>query len=198
MTHSLHRKGKFEDLRSDYIVLACLTKGINRESLEGRKKIIRIAEILNNNNPVNIIPKFTWKASPVITAVYSDINNIKRILQILKKEDLGISIVVSGLISEVEKVLHDIGLKVHTAHLSLGTFGKKELLPAKESVLEVTTMCGHHCISPQSVDHYIKQIKEGKITIEKATEKLANPCICGIFNKKRAEEILKKILNLNL
>ncbi|MFX1411706.1 MAG: hypothetical protein ACFFA6_15250 [Promethearchaeota archaeon] len=198
MTHSLHRKGSIKDLKNDYVVLACLAKGINREIPEGRKKMIRIAEILKENNPVNIIPKFTWKISPVITAVYSDINIIKKILKTLKKEDLGISIVVSGLISEIQDILHNIDLKIHTAHLSLGTFGNKKLLPVRESVLEVTTMCGHHCISPQSVDHYIKQIKQGKVTVEKAIERLAKPCICGIFNKKRTEEILKKIINLEL
>jgi len=54
-------------------------------------------------------------------------------------------------------------------------------------------MCGHHCISPQSVENYVNLIKKGKISVERAAEKLAKPCVCGIFNPKRAERILKKL-----
>jgi len=65
-------------------------------------------------------------------------------------------------------------------------------LPSEE-IIELTTMCGHHCISPQSVENYVNLIKIGKITVEKATENLAKPCVCGIFNPKRAKMILKKL-----
>ena len=54
-------------------------------------------------------------------------------------------------------------------------------------------MCGHHCVSPQSVENYVHLIKIGKISVEKAAKKLAQPCVCGIFNPKRAEMILKKL-----
>lgn len=71
-------------------------------------------------------------------------------------------------------------------------FGKKNLLP-DDKILEITSMCGHHCVSPQSVKHYIDLINKDKISIEKAAQKLAKPCICGIFNTKRATEILKDL-----
>ena len=109
-----------------------------------------------------------------------------------KKEDSGISIVISGLISEIQRAIEEVGLSMHTVHFSLGTFGKKELLPT-EKVLEITTSCGHHCISAQSVEHYVDLIKKGKISIERAAEKLAKPCVCGISNTKRYVEILKEL-----
>lgn len=128
----------------------------------------------------------------MITAVYDNIETVKEIIKILKEEDIGISIVVSGLVSEIKQTVEEVGLNIHTVHLSLGIFGKKELLPSKK-VLEVTTTCGHHCISPQSIKHYSKLVKNEKITVEKAAEKLAEPCMCGIFNISKAISILNEL-----
>lgn len=194
MTHSLHRVGSIDDLREDFVILAMLAAGINDKYPDSRQKLIRIAEILNQHNPTNIMPNVAWEISPVITAVFTDINTIKQIIQTLKREDLGVSIVISGLISEIKEAVEEIGLNMHTVHLSLGTFGKKELLPS-EKILEITTMCGHHCTSQQSIEYYIDLIKEGKITVEKAAKKLARPCICGIFNISRATKILSELVN---
>ncbi|MFX1572446.1 MAG: hypothetical protein ACFFB0_06830 [Promethearchaeota archaeon] len=195
MTHSLHRKGNIEDLRGDFVILAMLASGINDKYPDSRQKLIKIAEILKQYNPTNIMPEVGWKVSPTITATFTDIETVKEVLKILKKEDFGISIVVSGLISEIEKVVKEVGLSLHTIHYSLGVFGKKELLP-DETILEITTMCGHHTISPQSISHYVKLIKQRKITIEKAAQKLARPCVCGIFNTVRAKKILTALINI--
>lgn len=176
------------------MLLTCLAKGYNREDIESRKKLIKIAEIFSQNNPVNIIPEFTWKVSPVITAVYDNKNAIKEVIQKLKREDFGISIVISGIISEIRNIIIKMGLTMHTVHLSLGIFGKKELLPPERKILELTTMCGHHCISTQSVEYYINLIREEKITIKKAAQNLAKPCVCGIFNTSRAIEILNELI----
>ncbi|MFX0003241.1 MAG: hypothetical protein ACFE9C_04210 [Candidatus Hodarchaeota archaeon] len=184
-------------MKKDYVVLACLAKNINRETIEGRNGLIQIANILSQNNPISMIPEFTWEISPVVTAVYDNIEIVKQVVKNLKEENLGISVVISGIISEIKKVVEDIGLNIHTIHFSLGIFGKKELLPNKK-VLEITTMCGHHCISPQSIKHYCELIKQEKITVEKAAEKLAEPCVCGIFNITRAIVILKELINSEL
>ncbi len=194
ITHSLHRQGNVESLRKDYVLLSCLAKGYNREDPKSREKLLIIAEIFNQNNPVNIIPKFTWNISPVITSVYDNIDNVKNIVKTLKKENLGVSIVISGLMSEVKALLTELDLKMHTVHLSLGVFGNMDLLPKNPDILEITTMCGHHCISPQSVEYYVKLINEGKISVEKAAKRIAKPCICGIFNSARAIDILNKFL----
>ncbi|MFX0019428.1 MAG: hypothetical protein ACFFAK_05720 [Promethearchaeota archaeon] len=175
------------------MLLTCLAKGYNREDVESRKKLIKIAEIFSQYNPVNIIPKFTWKVSPVITAVYNNINTVKQVIQRLKRENFGISIVISGIISEIRNIINEMDLIMHTVHLSLGIFGKKELLPPEQKILEITTMCGHHCISTQSVEHYFNLIREGKISIEKSAQNLAKPCVCGIFNTSRAIEILNEL-----
>ena len=193
MTHSLHRKGIKEDLKKDYVILAMLAAGVNDNYDDSRQKLIRIGEILKEHNPVNIMPEVGWRTSPTVTATFADINTVKRIIRILKKEDLDVSIVISGLISEIENAVKDTDLDMHTIHFSLGIFGKKELLP-KEKILEITTMCGHHTVSPQSIAHYVKLIKQGKITVEKAAKKITRPCVCGIFNTSRAIQILKSLV----
>ncbi len=193
MTHSLHRKGNIEDLKRDYVILAMLAAGINEKYPDSRKKLIRIGEILNEHNPINIMPKKFWRISPIITATFSNIKSVKKVLKVLKKENLGVSIVISGLLSDIKKTTEDVGLSIHTVHLSLGTFGKKELLPS-EKILEITTMCGHHCISSQSVEYYVQLIKNGKISVKEAVKKLTRPCVCGIFNLSRAVQILNTLV----
>lgn len=193
MTHSLHRKGIEKDLKKDYVVLAMLAAGFNDKYDDSRQKLIKIGEILKKHNPVNIMPEIGWRTSPTVTATFNNIKTVKKIIRILKKEDLGLSIVISGLISEIEKVVKEVDLGVHTIHFSLGTFGRREILP-EEKILEITTMCGHHCISALSVEYYIDLIKKDKISVDKAAKQLARPCVCGIFNTTRAIQILNTLV----
>ena len=194
MTHSLYRKGTIADLKNDYVIISMLARGFNDKSPEVKKNHLRLGEILKQHNPTNLLMEGAWNVSTVIQGCFSDIRDIKEILQTVKDEDLGVSVVVSGLVSEVKNVCDEVGLKMHTVNLALGEFGKKELLPS-EKTLEITTMCGHHCVSSQSIEHYVDQIKKGKISLEKAAEKLTSPCICGIFNIKRAMQVLNDLIN---
>ncbi|MFX1480843.1 MAG: hypothetical protein ACFFCI_22385 [Promethearchaeota archaeon] len=194
MTHTLHRKGNKNDLKEDFIILSMLAREINDNYDDSRQKLIRIAEIMNEHNPINIMPEFGWKTSSTITAVFDNLESIKRVVDQLKKEDLGISIVISGLISEIKDMLKDLDLNIHTVHFSIGTFGKKEDLPGNK-ILEITTMCGHHCISPLSVEYYIDLIKKGKISTDKAAQKITRPCVCGIVNTSRVIKIFRSLVN---
>ena len=88
----------------------------------------------------------------------------------------------------------DVGLKPHTALLSLGFHGKKELLP-EEEVLEITTMCGHGLVATHLVEEVVQKVKSGALTSEKAAMLLAQPCPCGIFNLDRCVELLNEQLD---
>ena len=110
-------------------------------------------------------------------------------LKKLKDADTGRSVVVSGLIDEVDGCLREIGLQPHTVQFSLGHFGRTDLLPGKE-VLEMTTMCGHDRIAPKLVEMWAEDVRKGKIPREKAADDMSRLCKCGIFNKTRALEIL--------
>jgi hypothetical protein len=193
MTHSLHRLGTIEDLKRDYVILAMLSRGINDQSKEARERIINIGSIFEKHDPSSIMMEKLWPISPVITASFDNKESVMGVLRDLKREDYGISIVVSGLVSEVRRILDDLDMKPHTAHLSLGIFGNKELLPSEE-ILEITTMCGHHCISPELVKEYINKIKKGKISVKEAAQELSKPCVCGIFNPTKAFNVLNKLI----
>ncbi len=192
MTHTLHRMGDEKSLKNDYVVISIYAHGINDNQPDSREKLLRIAEILKSQKPVNMIDELLWNLTPAIQAVYEDKNSLKEALKLLKKEDLGISITISGLISEAKKIAEETGLKIHTVNLSLGVFGNKKLLPTKE-ILEITSMCGHHCVSQNLVKKLALQVREGKLTPEEAAEKLSKPCICGVFNKTRAAELIKNV-----
>ncbi|TFG03674.1 MAG: hypothetical protein EU539_12035 [Promethearchaeota archaeon] len=196
MTHSLHRKGKVNDLKKDYVILAMLAAGVNDKTVydDAKERQIRIGHIMQNNNPTNLLKEAGWRLTSIVQGCFSNINDVKNVLKTIKEEDLGISIVVSGLISEIRELCQELGLKMHTVNLSLGEFGNKTKLPS-EKILEITTMCGHHCVSSQSVEHYVEQINEGKISVEKAAEKLAAPCVCGIFNPEKAAQVLSELVN---
>jgi hypothetical protein len=55
-------------------------------------------------------------------------------------------------------------------------------------------MCGHSLVPVALVNKMIADVKKGKVSPDKAAEKLARNCLCGIFNPKRAAKILRLIV----
>ena len=201
MTHTLHRQGTRESLSRDYPLVSVAAHGINEKG--AGPKLGRFLEICWKHGPVNLGDMkqgsiFTYDAeqiyknvsdTTIVECVFDDINKVEAVLRELKEEDIGMPVVVSGLLDEVRKVCQKVGLQVHTIAQSLGVWGKTSLLPGKE-VLEITTMCGHGMVSAGMVEKMIEDIKKGKISPEKAAKKLAKPCECGVFNPTRAAELL--------
>lgn len=203
MTHSLHRVGNVEELKRDYVILSMGALGFNKE--EAGEKLKVISKILVKYQPVNIgdaaygsiysgqtEEDFLSDRTPkVITAVYSDKETVKKVLAEIKKENLKVSVVVSGLIDEIQEMVDETGLEIHTINLSAGYFGKTELI-ADESILEFTSMCGHHLIAPNLVKDVMEKYKNKRLTLDEAAERLGRNCVCGIFNLDRAKELILK------
>ncbi len=122
--------------------------------------------------------------------VFNNKADLASFLKLLKKINIGASVVVSGLYSEVFDCLKKVGIHPHTVEFSLGIFGKKTLLP-KEDLLQTTTMCGHHLISPKLVKKLYSEVKRGRVTYEEAAQEMAKQCVCGAFNTKRAVRLMK-------
>jgi hypothetical protein len=138
--------------------------------------------------------------SPVITAVYTDLEDVINLIDELKGEWLEsnredgypISIVLSGLFHDIHQCCQRTGSREHTYLHSLGFFGKtKELPPQNE--LEIITMCGHGMIAVNRVHWLLKGIRAGEITPAEAAENVARPCLCGIVNRARAEEVFQRL-----
>ena len=204
MSHALHRYGTQENLKNDYTMYARTSRWVNREGCGPKlRKILEIFLSENINNfgsshagksyKAGLDPKeyaATLDKAYGVACCFSERDAIKRILKKLKEADTGISIVVSGLIDEIVAMGKEVGLKPHTAFLSLGIHGKKSLLP-EDNVLEVTTMCGHGQVSTRLTKAVMDKVKSGKMTPEKGADLLAQPCPCGIFNTVRCAELLK-------
>ena len=200
MTHTLHRRGTVESLEQDYVVLCMVAMGVNDEDSAGKlQEFIRICMRQNplNAGSVKVGNMYTSSADNMIENVHGHVHAVfdrreavTQVLKDLKKADLGLSVVVSGLLDTVDHCCEEAGLKRHTVELSLGVWGKVEKLESQE-VLEVTTMCGHGLVAGNLVKTLVDDIRKGRTTARQASEELAKQCVCGVFNAPRAEELLK-------
>jgi hypothetical protein len=128
----------------------------------------------------------------VIHAVFKDERSLVSMLKALKQEDLGLSVVVSGLFDKVGKCCREAGLERHTVNQSMGRWGCVEKLPP-DLVLEVNTMCGHGMVTVALINKVVEDVRSGRITSEEGAEELFKPCMCGIFNPHRAAKLLKTL-----
>ena len=204
MTHSLHRRGDVESLKKDFLVLSCTAKGYNDAWYrEPAKEFIRVCvkhkpvnggDMKTGNllyvDPQQIIDKVT--NTTILEFTFDSKENVVECIRELKERDLGISIVVTGMIDEVNDIVDKAGLpKVHTREFSLGTHGRLKLLPEWE-VLEFTTMCGHAMIASELVKKMIVDSKKGRATPKEAAVVMGKCCSCGNFNVNRAVELMEK------
>jgi len=205
MTHTLHRSGSVESLSIDYPILVIAAQGIN--SKNSAPQFRKALEVILKHNPVNIGDMKTGnyfrrglkpvlastKENSIVHGVFTNRRDLEECLKELRDAQLEPSVVVSGLFSEVWDSLKKIGLKPHSLNIALGVWGKTSLLP-EQSILDITTMCGHHCVSPLLVKKMISDIRRDKISIEEAARELAKPCVCGVFNPLRAERLLEDLV----
>lgn len=201
MSHTLHRLGTPENLRQDFVVFAMSAKGINEKG--SAPKLRRFLEMTLAYEPVNYGDmktgnKYTHSLEEILEgiqdvsivhAVFTDEEPVARLLQDLAREDLGVSVVVSGLFDRVGECTHKAGLRQHTLEYSLGIWGRTDLLPDKD-ILQVTTMCGHGMVSARLVRRLVSEVQRGRATPEEAAQTLAHQCICGVFNPVRAARLL--------
>lgn len=205
MSHTLHRikteSGKYDD----YVVLIMPARGINNfDVVETYRKYLNL---LYQFHPVNMggmkigtlaansfeeLLENISPDAPMIHAVFSDRDTLIEVMKALKEADYGYSVVVSGLVDDVDCCAKKAGIQRHSVDLTLGTWGDISKLPP-EGILEITTMCGHAMISVNLVNKMLEDIRKGRTTARKAAEKLAEPCACGIFNTDKAERLLNEL-----
>ena len=216
MSHTLHRVGTEENLKHDFVFLCMPSKDINHEG--SAPKLRRFFQLCEKNHCVtmgdcrggnewyqkekyhlqdnlegrqHMIDHVEDRA--VITATFKDETDVINMLADLKKEDLGMSIVVSGLVDHVKECCHKVGLEPHTVESSLGRIGRTDLLPPNE-ILEIATMCGHSMVSVNFINEMIEKCRKGRCTPEEAAAELFKPYMCGIFNTDRAAMLIRKMI----
>ena len=205
MTHSLHRSGKLESLKKDFNWFMYQTKNVNDKNITPKAlEFIAVAEALGSENwgDVKTGPRTRFSVKEIednlsdksrLRGVFPRRDQVVAFLERIKAKDLGMSVVITGVLSEVLPACKEAGVKVHSINYSLGVWGKVERLP-DETTLSVTTMCGHHMIPPKYVQYMMDQVEKGRISPEDASIKMANFCYCGIFNQVRCTEIIKETM----
>ena len=217
MTNTLHRAGRPESLRDDFVVFAIPTKANREGSLPKLKAFLEIAA---KHGPVNmggggkggfhrpsarLTPLVHWRERAAVTpaeviegcespgtvaAVFDDIEKVKRLLAELRQRDLGMSINVSGLTEDARSAAEAAGLTRHSVEYSLGfPFGETDRMPDRRT-LELATMCGHSMVAFGLVQKLCQLVREGRRTPTEAARCLARFCSCGVFNTARAERLL--------
>ena len=209
MSHTLHRRGSAESLRDDMVVLmlpAHRCNDVDASKEEIGAKLRRFMEIglekgcicIGNASTGNIttlggiqqVLDSTVEGATV-HCVFDDEKKAVEMMKALKEADLGLSVVVSGLFDMVGECCKKSGLQPHTVEYSLGVWGTALL--ADEPVMEINTMCGHGMVSVGRIQDVVKKIQSGRMTCEEGGKELGKTCTCGIFNWKRAAEILQRI-----
>lgn len=204
MTHSLHRRGSEESLQNDYIILVTSAYGYNHQG--AREKLLKVLDVIFEAEPDNLGSNETGTiySGVTIEEIKENLTDVPRVrccfaskekmFQVIKKiheMDLGLSVVISGLIDNIVEMAKEIDVKPHTVNLSLEVWGNVDSLPPKD-ILEVVTMCGHGLVASGLVEKYIEDVSRGKISPRKAAEKVAHPCVCGFYNPDRAEKVFEK------
>jgi len=177
MSHTLHRRGTLENLQNDYVVFAMSAKGINE--VGSNEKLQRFLEIMQQFDPVNLGDMKTGnrfvkpdetiiantRDTSIVHGVFDDREKVIKALAALKEEDLGVSVIVSGLFDDVHECCHAAGVEPHTCEKSLGIWGRTERLP-EEEIMQITTMCGHGMVAFNLVRKMIEDIKTGRRTVK--------------------------------
>ncbi len=206
MTNTLHRQGTIESLKNDYVIFAHTAKGITREG--SAPKIQEFMRICLKYHPVNIgdyiqgnihqddiaIQKliFNQGDGAGAAAVFTDLDTLQKVVEELIQANLGISMIISGLLDGVQQCCRKAGIERHSVEHSLGFWGAKDRLPERE-ILEFNTMCGHGMVSFNLIRKMIEYVKLRRLTPKKAAKVMAKCCECGVFNPVRAEMLLEKI-----
>ena len=219
MTHSNHRLGSPEALLKDWVVFNTDARQIDPRKHERYMKILAAhnpvclaCRRIEKDKTTRYRYVKGWEKSrntaklPYSTlveigdlkdikwgsAVYSDPSDVEAVVAELKEAELGISVVVSGLFGGVRSACEAAGIEPHTVNMSAGTYGRLELLP-ETRILEITSMCGHHMVSPYLVAHMAREVMAGHLKLQEASVELARQCTCNFFNVERCESILEII-----
>ena len=204
MTHSLHRSGDIASQKEDFVWFMYQTKGVNDVNIKPKAlEFIAVAEAVGSENwgDVKSGPKLRYSIEEIkdklsdksrLRGIFTSKQQVVDFLRQIKAKNLGMSVIITGVLSEVVPACRQAGVTPHSINYSLGVWGKKDNLP-DDTTLSITTMCGHHMIPPKFVQHVAKRVKKGKITEAEGAKELAEFCYCGIFNHIRCAKILSSI-----
>jgi hypothetical protein len=218
VTNTLHRYGKADSFRDDYIIFAMPSKGKNDEgAIEKIKTFLRICV---RHQPANIgasgqggyrpssdlKPTVHWnrdiqpafdvvidgvKSAGTASAVFDSRDKAVACLRDVIDADLGLSVNISTSVDGARDVGHACGIPRHSVEYSLGFTDANDHLP-RGQILELATMCGHGMVSFQMAQKMVDMVREGRRTPEQAVATLTRFCPCGVYNPCRALRLIEE------
>ena len=218
MTNTLHRYGKAEAFRDDYIIFAIPSKGKNDQgALEKLKTFLGICV---RHHPANIgasgkssfrpspnlNPSVHWKRdlrpdfgavidgvkrAGTVGAVFDSRDKAVACLREVIDADLGLSVNVSTSVEGAREVGRACGIPRHSVEYSLGFTDPHDHLP-RSQILELATMCGHGMVSFHLAQKMVDMVREGRRTPAQAVATLTRFCPCGVYNPSRALRLLEE------
>lgn len=221
MTNTLHRYGKSDSFRDDYILFAIPSKGRNDQgAIEKQKEFLRICARHGPSNMGNgnrgsfapdhhLNPAAHWKREPVpdwesvingvekpgtVAAVFNSRERAIECLRELIESDLGLSVNLSTSVEGAREAAECCGIHRHSVEYSLGFRDPHDHLPEAE-VLALSTMCGHGMVSANMAKKMLDMVREGRRSPEQCAMTLARFCPCGVYNPDRARRLLSEARN---
>jgi hypothetical protein len=222
MTNTLHRFGKPENLKDDYIVFILTSKGANDEGAV--QKAQDFLKTVVKFDPVNLAgesangslyrPEKHLNLFSIYIRGRKQTVPAQQLIDEMGKPGRGLAVFdkkesLEGFLKELKEM--DLGLSVNVSSLVEDV---REMAPRTgvpphsinyalgfrgnlrrlpdQYVLALTTMCGHGLIAGNFAKKMIDTVKEGRSTPEKCAAYMAKFCTCGAFNTARAVHILKK------
>jgi len=217
MTNTLHRYGKSESFRDDYILFAISSRGNNDDgAIDKLKTFLGICAKYKPANmgngdfgsyqpDRNLNPGAHWNRQfkqdyqavidglqkvSTCAAVFDSKEKAESALREVIKAYLGLSINMSTSVTGAQECCHDTGLTRHSVEYSLGFFDPHDRLPNNQ-VLELATMCGHGMVSFNMAKKMLDMVREGRRSVDQAVLTLSRFCPCGVYNPVRAKRLLE-------
>lgn len=205
MTHSNLRLGTKEDLNNDYVVLI-MPSDLTVEGVVPKLK--ELFGVIMEHNPINAggigigtilthtpeeIIENIDETTSILHSVYPNVDAAADFVDAVKAKDFGFSVIMSGLLDEVNETELERGIPRHSYEYALGVLGRTELLPP-ENIHKITSMCGHGFVPESLVNAVIDEVKCGRSCAKDGAKKLGKACVCGIFNLERAEKLLNEAI----
>jgi len=218
VTNTLHRYGKAEAFRDDYIVFAMPSKGKNDQgAIEKLKTFLRIC-VRHQASNIGASGKSSYRPSSALNptvhrnrdtkpdfdvviddlsdagtagAVFDSKEKAEACLRDVIDADLGLSVNISTSVAGARDVGKSCGINRHSVEYSLGFTDKHDHLP-RGQVLELATMCGHGMVSFGLAQKMLDMVREGRRTPEQAVATLTRFCPCGVYNPSRAMRLIEE------
>jgi hypothetical protein len=216
MTNTLHRYGKAESFRDDYILFAIPSKGKNDENCVPKlKEFLRICA---QHNPVNmgngkrgsmapekdLNPRSHWHRTDhtdwtaviegvekpgTVSAVFNNASDATKCLKEVIEADFGISVNLSTSVENAKDTAQKCGIARHSVEYALAISDPHDHLPNSQ-ILALSTMCGHGMVSFNLARKMLDMVREGRRSADQAVSTLTRFCPCGVYNPERAKRLI--------